>query len=182
MISDIQETFRKYCGDLSVICTNGRTYLKLYKNTYDHFQQDQELYNMSPTIFAFIRDGLLESAVSNLLRLYDTHPDALSIYEFLNYIDKKQTYLYSQENINTIQPAKSKRDNIENIEGNLLKKLKTWRDKRLFHLQKDFAGDLYKVFRENKIEICDLERLYDVAKDVINYYAYAFGIDSRCID
>jgi hypothetical protein len=52
--------------------------------------------------------------------------------------------------------------------------LKIWRDKRLYHLEKEYAGDLNQVFREHSITIGQFANLYSLAKDILNRYSIYF--------
>lgn len=174
MKDSIKDKFNKYRFDLVVICTNGRTYLRLWKKVFKYFAENKELFQLSPTFFAFARDGLLESAVSNLVKLYDVHKDALSIYKYLNLAEQSRNVLFEKANQKELKNAiKQDRDKLSR-EEEVLSNLRMWRDKRLFHLDKNYAGDLNEVFREYILTIEQFENLFSLAKDILNRYSVYF--------
>lgn len=169
-ISDTQR-FKNYRFDLMVICTNGRTYLQLYQKMFTVFAESKLLFQLSPTFFAYSRDGLLECSVSNLCKLYDIHKDSLSVRKYLNYVDQNKTKLFKEENQKAVTEL-IKMDNASlSNESKTLEILGTWRDKRLFHLDKKYAGDLYYVFRNYSLSLDQFNSLFTLAKDIINHYS-----------
>jgi hypothetical protein len=168
------DKFKNYRFDLVVICTNGRTYLHLWKKIFNLFSKNKELFQLSPTFFAFARDGLLECAVSNLMKLYDVHKDSFSVYTYLNFAEQNMGILFKKKNQKNIKKEiKLDRDRLSK-EKTSLGNLKIWRDKRLYHLEKEYAGDLNQVFREHTITIGQLDNLYSLAKDILNRYSIYF--------
>ena len=169
-----KDKFKNYRFDLVVICTNGRTYLHLWKKIFNLFSKNKELFQLSPTFFAFARDGLLECAVSNLMKLYDVHKDSYSVYTYLNFAEQNMDILFKDKNQKNIKKA-IKLD-IDSLlkEKTSLGNLKIWRDKRLYHLEKEYAGDLNQVFREHSITIGQFDNLYSLAKDILNRYSIYF--------
>jgi hypothetical protein len=168
------DKFKNYRFDLVVICTNGRTYLHLWKKIFNLFSKNKELFQLSPTFFAFARDGLLECAVSNLMKLYDVHKDSFSVYTYLNFAEQNMGILFKKKNQKNIKKEiKLDRDRLSK-EKTSLGNLKIWRDKRLYHLEKEYAGDLNQVFREHTITIGQFDNLYSLAKDILNRYSIYF--------
>lgn len=174
----IRDKFKKYRFDLVVICTNGRTYLRLYNKIFPIFAKNKDLFQLSPTFFAFTRDGLLECAVSNLMKLYDVHKDANSIHKYLNFVEQNMGRLFKKEHHQELRKViKQDRANLSS-EKKVLNNLKIWRDKRLYHLEKEYAGDLTQVFREYIISIEEFDRLYSLARDLLNRYSKYFDDES----
>lgn len=173
MKDHIKQKFLDYCKDLSVICTNGRTFHDLYLNIAIQYKKEKGLYQFSPTIFAFISGSLMESATSHLFRLYDTHHSALSIHALLAFISANHSTLFGKTA--KVRKATETGEELKANCGDQLDKLKNWRDKRLFHVQKNYAGDLYKVYRENVLTVGDFMKLFNEAEKIINYYLSSAG-------
>jgi hypothetical protein len=174
MKNSVDVKFKKYRFDLVVICTNGRAYLRLWKKIFEIFAKNKDLFQLSPTFFAFARDGLLECAVSNLMKLYDVHKDALSVYKYLNYAEQNMDILFKEASQKDVKEA-IKLDRVSLLkERDALKKLRTWRDKRLYHLEKSYAGDLNQVFRKYRLTIGQFDNLYSLAKKILNRYSNYF--------
>jgi len=177
-IVSIKDRFKKYRNDLWVICSNGYTHLFLFKKLFKYFSTNKDVFMLSPTFFAFSRDGHLECGISNLMRLFDTHQDSYSIFAYINYIKSNMKYLFAENKIGEVKRViKEHRQLLLEIEGKL-KILKTWRDKRLFHLDKEYLGDLNKIFRDYRLNIEDIENLYKIASDILNQYSILFDNQS----
>lgn len=178
----IKDKFVKYRFDLVIICTNGHTYLRLWKKIFTIFAKNKDLFQLSPTFFAFARDGLLECAVSNLMKLFDVHKDSYSVYAYLNFIEQNINILFIDEYQKDIK-KEIKQDRARlSKEQSALNNLKIWRDKRLYHLEKKFAGDLNQVFREHSLTIGQFENLYSLAKDILNRYSVYFDGESNYME
>jgi len=178
----IRKKFKNYRFDLVVICTNGSTYLRLYKKIFPIFAKNKDLFQLSPTFFAFTRDGLLECAVSNLMKLYDVHKDAISIYKYLNFSEQNMDKLFLKEHHEEIR-KRIKQDRAKLLsEKKVLNNLIIWRNKRLYHLEKGYAGDLNQVFREYIISIEDFDRLLNLASGLLNYYSNYFDGETHIME
>lgn len=163
--------FNEYRNDLTIICSRGYTQLNLWKKFAIYFIKNKDVFMLSPTIFAFTRDALLECAVSDLIKLFDTHGDSLSIYKYLNFCDQNKTKLFSTDKqVKIVQAVNEDKLKLKNKENDL-NNLKAWRDKRLYHLDKKYAGDLNKVFRDFNLTIGQIEDLFLLTKDILNRYS-----------
>lgn len=86
-----------------------------------------------------------------------------------DFVEQNMDILFKDKNQKNIKKA------IKLDKDRLLKEktssdnLKIWRDKRLYHLEKEYAGDLNQVFREHSITIGQFDNLYSLA-DVRRVY------------
>lgn len=175
-MESMEGKFERYRFDLVVICTNGHTAFRLWEKLSKYFLKNKDVFQLSPTFFAFFRDSLLVSAICHLIILFDPYYkryDTLTIQKYLNFTNQNPQIFKKSSPKEIKEAVKSDISNLSQ-KNDILNNLTKWRDKRLFHLDKKYIGDLNQVFRKYKLTFGQIKDLYLFAKDILNRYSFFF--------
>ena len=190
--SRAEKYFQKYYDKLIGQTINARAHLKIweclenYKSSYLH-----EL-NQAPHFFTFTIRAHLDDALMTLSRILDRHADSLSIWKFLNYVERNRkifskdvfsqrmkgnTYYDSLMESHTpitrkeIEEDRQELGNLEHIIDNL----NTWRDKVIAHTDRKFLLTGRIVYEEYPLQRQQLQEVIDTLLKIINRYSRAYN-------
>jgi hypothetical protein len=169
-----EKKFKGYLDELINICMNGRTYLKIHYKLIQFYTVNKKKLNTCYSIFMYMEDSLLRSAVMNLILLFEDRRDVTSIPFLLDYIEQNRKKIFWRNNKNVIKNIREDQDKLES-KKNILGNLKVWRDKRLFHLDKKYSGDLNSIFRNYQINFSDIYDMFSLGKEILNRYSTQYN-------
>jgi len=179
MTKRTNDKFVRYRRTINSNCNYGLMHLKIVGYLNKYFEENPNDYRkLCVLFFRTTEDAHSYIFLSYIFRIFDKSRSALSIFKFLDFIERYLDILFP--NKKDLVKRKIVTDKkLLNSRKDLLDKLRTIRNKAHFHQDLDYAGNYLQVYRLNFVPAEKLENLIKLVMKIVDYYSFLF--DSRRI-
>ena len=148
--------------------------LSLYMSTHNKFVDFKELANVSPSFFVLIMNSLEKDIIISTAKLFDNGRGSYgTMYKFLNLIEANVD-LFGEEKRQILKTAiPNQRKELFEENEQILKNLKSWRDKGYAHPDKKYFLDsnLPNLADDSPLVYGDIIGLLKKCVEIINFYS-----------
>jgi len=187
-----EKQFLEYYQRLISEILQADAHFKLWKRLQNYRTDYLEELNQASFFFNFTIRAHLDAALIHIFKFFDKRKDSLSIWRFLDFIEKNlgifSTESFSQRMVNnewyetqvnshipitfeTVQEDRAKLTELECI----TRSLKTWRDKAIVHINKQFLLDGIDVAKQYPVKVEELEKTITALFGILNRYSRAYN-------
>lgn len=189
-----EERFTRYHDRLRNELNIAYTHHAISKTLKKSFKDHRDEINIAPTFFGLTIDAHLFSTILSVSRFVDAHSKAFKIKKFFDLIeenfdalfsdlayekhlrqkgyDDEDTKYWMQNRIKiTRETIVKDKDTISKLP---IENLKSWRDKKLAHIDEYYVLTNAKISEENPITSIDIDKIIDTLHDILNRYLLAY--------
>ena len=186
--------FLKYYEELIKETTYAHAHLKLWEQLVDCTKEYLHELNEAPHFFRLTMKSHLDNTILTLSRILDKYEGSLSIWKFLDLVEQNREIFSTQAfqnhiinnqyyedlikshvpiTLNDIQGHRKELDGLRQV----IDKIKTWRDKRLAHLDRRF----HLRNRNVSLQRQQIQNVIDTLARILNKYSSAYHASSWSI-
>jgi len=191
-----EKQFLKYYERLMSEILQADAHFKLWKRLQNYRTDYLKELNQAPFFFNFTTRAHLDAALIHIFKFFDKRKDSLSIWRFLDFIEKNleifSTESFSQRididnewyetqvnshipiTFKTAQEDRAKLIELECIKC-ITRSLKTWRDKAIVHINKQFVLDGIDVAKQYPVKVEEFEKTITALFEILNRYSRAYN-------
>lgn len=182
-MSDNKRMFEEYINGLFEELTDINTIFKFHKHLMNKKKDRLNELNMAPSFFDYVITCFLSEVIIKLSKLYENNRSDRNLNKFLNFIEQNKN-IYEEcegKNINNCLIDKHRQMIVDS--KSILDNLFVWRDKCYAHNDKKYFFNNQQLSADYKITVGDVEKLIELANDILDcysrpYYKYIRGIDN----
>lgn len=186
--------FLKYYEELIKETTYARAHFKLWELLIDSTTEYIHELNEAPHFFRLTIKSHLDDAILTLSRILDINTRSLSIWKFLNFVEQNRDIFSTQSfqkhtimsqfhedlrknhtpiTLNDIQEHRNELDSLKQV----MDKIKTWRDKKLAHIDRKFHLKSINIILQRQ----QVHHVIDTIAHILNKYSGAYHASSWSI-
>jgi len=167
-------------------------HFKLWKRLQDYRADYPKELNQAAFFFIFTTRAHLDATLMHIFKVIDKTKGSLNIWKLLDVVEENlnifSTEAFSQRmvdnewyetQVNSHIPITSKivqgdREKLKKLER-ITSSLKTWRNKAIAHIDRQFLLDGVDVAKQYPVKIGELEETITVLFEILNRYSYAYN-------
>ncbi|MBI4333923.1 MAG: hypothetical protein HY673_21885 [Chloroflexi bacterium] len=152
------QEFKRQQDELGKIISNGTAYFSAWRGLMVEDEDSAHALNDYRNFFLPARDALLKMTLMQFAKVFDRHPKTVSLSNLARAAKKNRETLLPHATDNDLRDIEQKVD----AAGELLKRLKRYRDQRLAHHDAVLAGDMRLRYGEVRKLIEETKSIYNL--------------------
>lgn len=151
------QEFKRQLDEVGKIITNGTAYFTAWHVLMVKDEDSAHALNRYRNFFLPARDALLKMMLMQFAKVFDRHPKTVSLRNLISTATKNRETLIPYATEDDLRDIEQKID----TKGELLHRLKGYRDRRLAHHDAIVAGDMGLLYGEVKTLVEETKSIYN---------------------